>query len=131
MAEVEIVVTNDSLNFVVNSKSGVPSFVKGQPFEVEVNQWPASSKIRKIELKDFKPFEYDPIAQTWVENTWTSAAWTGLSMDISQYEVPAKYLVLPAYPGGGAHNLVKFSIKLTFKNNKTFTVDPILDERPT
>jgi hypothetical protein len=131
MADVEIAVTYDSLDFIVSAGSGVPSFAKGKPFEVEVNKWHWNSKIREIELMGFKTFEFDPFAKTWVENSYTSPAWSSLSMVFDKNLTPTTYVVAPAYPGGGAHNLVKFTIKLTFKNGKTFKVDPILDERPT
>lgn len=130
MADVEIKVTYDSLDFIVNSKGGVPSFAKGKPFDVEVKSWNQSSKIRKIELMDFKPFQYDPISQTWVENPYTFPAWSTLSLVFEKKKIPTTWTVLPAYPGGGAHNIIKFTIKLTFNGGTTFRVDPILDERP-
>lgn len=130
MADVEIAVTYDSLDFIVNSLPGVPSFAKGKKFDVEVKSWSIPSKIRRIDLMNFKPYEYDPFSKTWVPNPSTTSAWTGLSMPFFKNNSPFTWTVSPAYSGGGAHNIIKFKIKLTFNGGTTFYVDPILDERP-
>lgn len=131
MADVEIAITYDSLDFIVNANSGVPSFKKGDTFDIEVTQWANNSKIRRVDLSDFVPFEFDPISKDWVVNTQTEWYWSTLNMTIQRNQGPSGYWVLPAYPGGGAHNIIKFTIRLTFNNGKTFRIDPILDERPT
>jgi len=78
----------------------------------------------------FAPYEYDPFSKTWVVNPNTSYAWKSLSMPFLKNNVPFTWTVSPAYPGGGAHNIIKFTIKLTFNGGRTFYIDPILDERP-